>query len=68
MARRLVRMAVEDVGLADPDALPRTMATREAVHFLGLPEGAAALAQAAVYLALAPKSNRVYGRSWRPGR
>jgi putative ATPase len=60
VARRLVRMAVEDVGLADPDALPRTVAARDAVHFLGLPEGAAALAQAAVYLALAPKSNRIY--------
>ncbi len=60
VARRLVRMAVEDVGLADPDALPRTVAAQQAVHFLGLPEGAAALAQAAVYLALAPKSNRVY--------
>jgi putative ATPase len=55
-----VRMAVEDVGLADPAALPHTVAAQQAVHFLGLPEGAAALVQAAVYLALAPKSNRVY--------
>ncbi len=60
LARRLVRMAVEDVGLADPSALTQVVAAQQAVHFLGLPEGAAALAQAAVYLALAPKSNRVY--------
>ena len=59
IARRLVRMAVEDIGLADPAALPQAMAARDAVHFLGLPEGGAALIQAAVYLALAPKSNRV---------
>jgi putative ATPase len=59
VARRLVRMAIEDVGLADPDALVRTVAAQQAVHFLGLPEGGAALIQAAVYLALAPKSNRV---------
>ena len=60
MARRLVRFASEDVGLADPDALARTLAARDAVHFLGLPEGALALVQAAVYLALAPKSNALY--------
>ncbi len=60
VARRLVRFASEDVGLADPDALARTLAARDAVHFLGLPEGALALAQAAVYLALAPKSNALY--------
>jgi len=59
VARRLLRMAVEDVGLADPRALEHTVAAQQAVHFLGLPEGAAALVQAAVYLALAPKSNRV---------
>jgi putative ATPase len=59
VARRLVRMAVEDVGLADPGALPQAMAAQQAVHFLGLPEGGAALLQAAVYLALAPKSNRI---------
>jgi putative ATPase len=59
VARRLVRMAVEDVGLADPGALPQAMAAQQAVHFLGLPEGGAALHQAAVYLALAPKSNRI---------
>jgi putative ATPase len=59
VARRLVRMAVEDIGLADPAALPQAMAAQQAVHFLGLPEGGAALLQAAVYLALAPKSNRI---------
>jgi putative ATPase len=60
VARRLVRFASEDVGLADPDALPLAMAAQGAVHFLGMPEGALALAQLAVYLALAPKSNAVY--------
>ena len=60
VARRLVRMAVEDIGLADPDALAVTIAARDAYHFLGSPEGDLALAQAATYLALAPKSNAVY--------
>jgi len=60
IARRLVRFASEDVGLADPQALPLTIAAQQAVHFLGLPEGALALAEATVYLALAPKSNAVY--------
>lgn len=60
IARRLVRMAVEDIGLADPDALPTTVAARDAYRFLGSPEGDLALAQAAVYLATAPKSNRSY--------
>ena len=60
VARRLVRFASEDVGLADPQALPLAMAAQQAVHFLGLPEGALALAELAVYLALAPKSNAVY--------
>ena len=60
VARRLVRAATEDVGLADPDALRLAMAARDAVHFLGMPEGALALAEAAVYLALAPKSNALY--------
>jgi putative ATPase len=60
VVRRLVRFASEDVGLADPDALPLAMAAQGAVHFLGMPEGALALAQLAVYLALAPKSNAVY--------
>ena len=60
IARRLVRMAVEDIGLAEPNALPLSMAARDAVHFIGMPEGNLALAQAAVYLALAPKSNALY--------
>jgi putative ATPase len=59
VARRLVRMAVEDIGLADPAALTQAMGAQQAVHFLGMPEGGAALVQAAIYLALAPKSNRV---------
>jgi putative ATPase len=60
VARRLVRMAVEDIGLADPQALALTMAARDAVDFIGMPEGNLALAEAAVYLALAPKSNALY--------
>jgi len=60
VARRLVRFASEDVGLADPNALVQANAAKEAVHFVGMPEGALALAQAAVYLAVAPKSNAVY--------
>ncbi|MBE0567629.1 MAG: replication-associated recombination protein A, partial [Krumholzibacteria bacterium] len=60
LARRLVRFASEDVGLADPQALPQALAARDAVHFLGLPEGRLALLQATVYLALAPKSNALY--------
>jgi len=60
VARRLVRMAVEDIGLADPQALALAMAARDAVDFIGMPEGNLALAQAAVYLALAPKSNALY--------
>jgi putative ATPase len=60
IARRLVRIAVEDVGLADPRALSVALAAKDAYHFLGSPEGELALAQAAVYLATAPKSNRVY--------
>jgi putative ATPase len=60
VARRLVRFASEDVGLADPLALGVTMAAQQAVHFVGLPEGALALAQAVVYLAAAPKSNALY--------
>jgi putative ATPase len=60
VARRLVRMASEDIGLADPQALVLAMAARDAAHFLGIPEGDLALAQAAVYLAMAPKSNAVY--------
>jgi putative ATPase len=60
IARRLVRFASEDVGLADPQALVLAMAAQQAVHFIGLPEGALALAELAVYLAAAPKSNAVY--------
>jgi putative ATPase len=59
VARRLVRIATEDVGNADPHALPLAIAAREAAHFLGRPEGELALAQAAVYLAVAPKSNAI---------
>jgi putative ATPase len=60
IARRLVRFASEDVGNADPLALRLTLDAKEAYHFLGTPEGELALAQAACYLALAPKSNAVY--------
>src|ERR1700723_685923 len=59
-ARRIVRMAVEDIGLAAPEALNLCLSARNAMHFLGQPEGGLALAQAVVYLALAPKSNAVY--------
>jgi putative ATPase len=60
IARRVVRMAVEDVGLADPNALALCMAARDAVDFIGMPEGNLALAQAVVYLSAAPKSNALY--------
>ena len=60
VARRLVRMASEDIGLADPQALEVTLAAMQAFDFLGAPEGHLALAQAAIYLALAPKSNALY--------
>ena len=60
VARRLIRMASEDIGLADPAALGVSVAAMQAVHFVGMPEGNLALAQAAVYLALAPKSNALY--------
>lgn len=60
IARRVVRMAVEDIGLADPNALALCMAARDAVDFIGMPEGNLALAQAVVYLAVAPKSNALY--------
>ncbi|MGH2341937.1 replication-associated recombination protein A [Segnochrobactraceae bacterium EtOH-i3] len=60
LARRLVRMAVEDIGLADPQALPQAIAAKDAYHLLGSPEGELALAQTVVYLASAPKSNAVY--------
>jgi len=60
VARRLVRFASEDIGNADPQALTVAVAAKEAVHFIGMPEGNTALAQAAIYLATAPKSNAVY--------
>ena len=63
IARRTVRFAAEDVGLADPTALRVAIAARDAYHFLGSPEGELAIAEAAVYLATAPKSNSVY-RAW----
>ena len=66
IARRLVRFASEDVGNADPQALAVAVAAKEAVHFIGMPEGSTALAQAALYLATAPKSNavhRAYGQA-----
>jgi putative ATPase len=60
VARRLVRFASEDVGMADPQALVQAMAAQQAVHFIGLPEGALALAQLVTYLSAAPKSNALY--------
>jgi putative ATPase len=67
VARRLVRMATEDIGLADPRALSITIAAKEAYHFQGPPEGELALAEAAIYLATAPKSNKVY-EAWASAR
>jgi putative ATPase len=63
LARRIVRMAAEDIGLADPRALAVALAAKDTYHFLGSPEGELALAEAVVYLATAPKSNRVY-QAW----
>jgi putative ATPase len=60
IARRLVRFASEDIGNADPQALVVAIAAKDAVHFMGMPEGNTALAQSAIYLATAPKSNAVY--------
>jgi putative ATPase len=60
VARRVVRMAVEDIGLAEPTALALCMAARDAVDFIGMPEGNLALAQAVIYLSVAPKSNALY--------
>jgi len=60
IARRLIRMASEDIGLADPRALEQAIAAMQAVHFLGIPEGDLALAQAAIYLCVAPKSDAAY--------
>lgn len=67
VARRLVRMASEDVGLADPNALRLALAAKETIDFLGVPEGELALAECAVYLAIAPKSNKVY-KAWGAAR
>jgi len=60
IARRLIRMAIEDIGLADPRALEQAVAAMQAVHFLGIPEGDLALAQTAIYLCMAPKSDASY--------
>ena len=60
IVRRLIRFASEDVGMADPQALVVSVAAQQAVHFIGMPEGNLALAQAVVYLATAPKSNTLY--------
>src|SRR5260370_14475856 len=60
IARWLVRMASEDIGLRDPRALEQSIAAMQAVHFLGIPEGDLALAQAAIYLCVAPKSDAAY--------
>jgi putative ATPase len=60
IARRVVRMAIEDIGLADPRALEQCIAMQQAVHFLGMPEGDLALAQAVIYLSVAPKSDASY--------
>jgi putative ATPase len=60
IARRMIRFASEDIGNADPQALVVAVAAKDAAHFIGMPEGNTALAQAAIYLATAPKSNAVY--------
>ena len=60
IARRLIRMSIEDISLADPKALEQAVAAMQAVHFLGIPEGDLALAQAAIYLCVAPKSDAAY--------
>jgi putative ATPase len=60
LARRMVRMSIEDIGLADPRALEQSIAVQQCVHFLGIPEGDLALAQLAIYLSLAPKSDAGY--------
>jgi putative ATPase len=60
IARRLIRMSIEDISLADPRALEQSIAAMQAVHFLGIPEGDLALAQAAIYLCVAPKSDAAY--------
>ena len=63
ITRRVVRMALEDIGLADPEAIHQALAAKEAYDFLGSPEGELALVQAVVYCATAPKSNAVYKAS-----
>ncbi len=68
VARRLIRFASEDVGLADPEALRLAVAVKDTVHFLGMPEGNTALAHLVVYLALAPKSNSIYVADERAAR
>ena len=68
IARRLIRFASEDVGNADPQALGVAVAAKDAVHFIGMPEGNTALAQAAIYLATAPKSNALYEAYTRAAR
>ena len=71
LARRLIRMAVEDIGLADPQALVQCMAAKDAYEFLGSPEGELALVQACIYLASAPKSNAGYkamGAAWKSAK
>jgi len=60
IARRIVRFASEDIGLAEPNALTQALAARDAIHFLGMPEGALALAQATTFMSLSPKSNALY--------
>ncbi len=60
LARRLVRMAIEDIGMADPRAIEQGMACMQAVHFLGIPEGDLALAQLTIYLSVAAKSDAAY--------
>jgi putative ATPase len=60
IARRLVRMSIEDIGMADPRAMEQAIAAMQTVHFLGVPEGDQALAQAAIYLSLAQKSDAAY--------
>ena len=63
LSRRVVRMASEDIGLADPRALQLALSAKDAYHFLGSPEGELALVEAVVFLATAPKSNRIY-KAW----
>ena len=69
--RRLLRAAVEDIGMADPNALVQCVAAKDSYDFLGSPEGELAIAQACLYLATAPKSNAVYkaqGAAWRSAK